>query len=197
MSISQLKTAFESATGLQISEVELQKRLDLLLIAAITNTSGGSGGLTQAETTQAVEDGILRTDILAELSDVKNSVINGEDNLIGLINSIYFRPNGTSGAFRVADANIGLIAARTLNQTIATGGTAQQVFETNPNRRYIALQNLSSGDLWIDINRVAVIDQCIKVLPNGYYETPSKAIPSFGLSVIAATTGQSFVVMEG
>lgn len=59
MSIADLKSSLESATGLEIPEEYLGRRIELLLlIAAIANisgTNGSSGGISQQQTTAAVE----------------------------------------------------------------------------------------------------------------------------------------------
>jgi hypothetical protein len=57
MSITDLNSALQASTGLEVSDTDLQRRLDLLLIAAITNIAGigGGNGLSQVQTTAAVK----------------------------------------------------------------------------------------------------------------------------------------------
>lgn len=84
--------------------------------------------------------------------------------------------------------------------SIATGGTAQQVFTQNTGRQYFILQNISSGDLWVNFGTTAVQDQpSIKLVAGASLEFSAAGtgvVPTALVSVIGATTGQKFVAKQ-
>lgn len=81
--------------------------------------------------------------------------------------------------------------------TIAAGGTAQQLAAANSSRRGIAIQNQSTGDLWINGTGTAAADQTSLRIPAGaLYESPSHHVGVGAISIIGATTGQAFWARE-
>lgn len=81
--------------------------------------------------------------------------------------------------------------------SITTGGTAQTAIAANGARRGFEIQNLSSGDLWINTLATAVQDQpSMRIAPGQLYETPAHRVPTGAVSIIGATTGQKFYARE-
>ena len=82
--------------------------------------------------------------------------------------------------------------------TIATGGTAQQLMAANAARKGWWLQNLSTGDLWVNrFGGTASAAQPNIQIPSGaLYETPAGGAGSILVSIYGATTGQAFASGE-
>jgi hypothetical protein len=82
--------------------------------------------------------------------------------------------------------------------TIATGGTAQQLMAANAARKGWWLQNLSTGDLWVNrFGGTASAAQPNIQIPSGaLYETPAGGAGSTLISIYGATTGQAFASGE-
>lgn len=85
--------------------------------------------------------------------------------------------------------------------SITTGGTSQQQIALNGARRYLIIQNVSAGDLWVDFETPAVLDQpSIRLVPGASAEWSAGGtgfVPVGALHIIGATTGQLFVAKEG
>lgn len=82
--------------------------------------------------------------------------------------------------------------------TITTGGTAQLVFAANPNRRYLLIQNQSSGVLWFNWTATAVEGQPSAQLAanGGSFVMESGFVSTEAISIIGATTGQAFTAKQ-
>lgn len=82
--------------------------------------------------------------------------------------------------------------------TIATGGTAQAVFAAKPNRRYLLIQNNSTGPLWINFTTEAVAGQPSIQLSSGgtAFVMETGFVSTEAVSIIGATTGQAFTAKE-
>ncbi len=81
--------------------------------------------------------------------------------------------------------------------TIATGGTQQTLMAANSSRRGAAIQNNSTGDLWINSLANAVIGQpSIKIAPGLLWEYSAVGVPLTAISIIGATTSQAFSARE-
>lgn len=82
--------------------------------------------------------------------------------------------------------------------TIANGGAAQTVMAANTSRRYLLIENLSSGDLWFNFTTTAVIGQPSLRLPPApsSFVMEDSPISSEAISIIGATTGQAFTAKE-
>lgn len=88
-----------------------------------------------------------------------------------------------------------------ISGTITTGGTAQTLAAANPTRHGCVIQNLSSGDLWInDMGGTAVASQpSIKVAAGAQYICGSgggRWAPGSAMSIIGATTAQAYAGRE-
>lgn len=81
--------------------------------------------------------------------------------------------------------------------TIASGGVAQTLAAANPLRTGLLIQNNSTGDLWINSQGTAALSQPSIWLPAGsYFEFPETGVPTTAISIIGATTGQTFSARE-
>ena len=67
----------------------------------------------------------------------------------------------------------------------------------NSGRRYILVQNISAGDLWINFTIAAVQSQpSLKIESGAGFVMESDFISTELVSVIGATTGQAWVAKE-
>ncbi len=82
--------------------------------------------------------------------------------------------------------------------SITAGGTAQQLMAANPSRRAWSIQNTSSGDLWVnEIGGTALLaSPSIQVPAGALYESPASYASPSAISIIGATTGQTFTARE-
>lgn len=84
--------------------------------------------------------------------------------------------------------------------SIATGGTSQQVAAASEGRFFLLIQNVSSGDLWVNFGTAAVTDQpSIKLVAGASLELSSAGsgwVPEEAVHIVGAATGQKFVVKE-
>jgi hypothetical protein len=77
--------------------------------------------------------------------------------------------------------------------TIAVGGTSQLAIPFNLNRRYLLIQNVDAGDLWINFNLAATIGQpSIKLAPGEKFIMDSSIVAITDMYVIGALTGQQY-----
>lgn len=96
------------------------------------------------------------------------------------------RPGGVTASFKDRSG------------TLAAGATAQQLAPESANRRYLLVQNLSTGDLWINFGVDAVQNQpSIKILPDGVFAMEGAFVSGDAVSIIGATLGQAFTAKEG
>lgn len=81
--------------------------------------------------------------------------------------------------------------------TITLGGTAQSLMSANTSRHGCSLQNLSTGDLWVnEIGGTAAATQPSTWVPAGsYWSCAFNATPS-AISIFGATTSQAFNARE-
>lgn len=81
--------------------------------------------------------------------------------------------------------------------TITTGGTAQQLAAANAARLGFSVQNLSTGDLWVNtLGTAAAAQPSIKLAAGVYFETPAGYGAVGAISIFGATTGQAFSARE-
>jgi hypothetical protein len=81
--------------------------------------------------------------------------------------------------------------------TITTGGTAQQVMAANSARQGFSIQNLSTGDLWINpLGTAAAAQPSIKLAAGVYFEAPLGYGAVGAISIFGTTTGQAFSAKE-
>lgn len=84
------------------------------------------------------------------------------------------------------------------SNTITAGGTAQVLMNANSARKGWFLQNVSTGDLWVNrFGGTAASSQPNILVPSGaLYETPSGGSSGNAVSIFGATTGQAFTAGE-
>lgn len=82
--------------------------------------------------------------------------------------------------------------------SIAAGGTAQTALAENRDRDYLLVQNVSSGDLFVDFDgTAAVADQpSVKIAAGAAFVWETRFVPTGAVSIIGATTGQKFTIKE-
>jgi hypothetical protein len=88
--------------------------------------------------------------------------------------------------------------ASTTDASITTGGTAQQVVASNPQRRGFELQNTSNGDLRIRFSNGsdASANNGLRISAGGYYSTDPTYLSTARITIFGATTGQTFTFTE-
>lgn len=81
--------------------------------------------------------------------------------------------------------------------SVTVGGTAQQIMAANPARKGMAVQNLSTGDLWINTIGTATAGAgSFKISSGVYWESPFGGAGIGACSLLGATTGQAFTARE-
>ena len=92
------------------------------------------------------------------------------------------------------------VTMNSISGTITAGGTAQPLAGAFPNRRGCVVQNLSTGDLWInDQGTAAAAQPSIKVPAGAQFAcgSPASAVaPGAALSIFGATTNQAYAGRE-
>ena len=88
-----------------------------------------------------------------------------------------------------------------LQVTVPSGANefvSQQVMPTNLNRKYLLVQNVSSGDMWINFNTNANLNQpsILLLADGGSFVMEGSAIVTDSVSIIGATTGQQYTAKE-
>jgi len=82
--------------------------------------------------------------------------------------------------------------------TITAGGTAQTLAAVNASRKYLIIQNVSAGDLWINFTTTAIVGQpSVKIGPDASFVMEASFVSTELISIIGATTGQAFAAKEG
>lgn len=82
--------------------------------------------------------------------------------------------------------------------TITAGGTRQQLAAANSSRRYLIVQNQSSGYLYVRFTATATQDQSsMRLAPGDAWESPSGFCPTQAVDIVGATTGQAWHAVEG
>lgn len=107
----------------------------------------------------------------------------------------------TEATLAAAAASLVTLAARgtpvSRSGTVAAGGTAQQLIPANADRAGFAVQNLSTGDLWInDLGAAAASQPSLLLVAGAYYETPAGYGSVGAVSIFGATTGRAFTARE-
>jgi hypothetical protein len=82
-----------------------------------------------------------------------------------------------------------------VNTTITTGGTAQVALAANPSRTGFEIINTSGSLLYINFSGTAT-NTSIPLFSGGGYSRYTGKIPTNAVSILGATTGQTFIVLE-
>lgn len=77
---------------------------------------------------------------------------------------------------------------------ITLGGTAQPLMATNAGRQGASMQNLSTGDLWVNTTGTATGGGGSEWVPPGSLWATGAETTAF--SIFGATTGQAFTAKE-
>jgi hypothetical protein len=88
-----------------------------------------------------------------------------------------------------------LPAGTSVSGSITTGGTSQTLVAANTTRRGVYVQNISSGDLWInEIGGAAAVNTAgsWKIAPGEVFSASTNR----AITIVGATTGQTFTGIE-
>jgi hypothetical protein len=82
--------------------------------------------------------------------------------------------------------------------TITAANVAQQLAPPKSGRVRLAIQNRSSGDLFVrwDGANASTNNNSLQIAPGSYWENPPHWCPASAVSIIGATTGQAFWAEE-
>lgn len=81
--------------------------------------------------------------------------------------------------------------------TITTGGVSQQISASSHSRRGFLIQNISSGDLWLNTDGEAgTTPGNFWLTPGAVFELPRTGVSTNAISIYGATTGQAFTARE-
>ncbi len=80
--------------------------------------------------------------------------------------------------------------------TYQTDVASKAFLQANPNRVYLAMQNNSISDLWLNLSSAAGASQGIKLPASGFIEWFT-VIPTGSVNVWGAAAGLSFTLAEG
>lgn len=84
------------------------------------------------------------------------------------------------------------------SSTITAGGSSQEVMTDNVHRRYLFVQNVSSGRLWVNFAGTAAVQGQPSILlePGDSLVMESSFVVVDDVTIIGATTGQAFTAKE-
>lgn len=120
--------------------------------------------------------------------------------LVGLTGAavpVKYRDNG-DGTYSAASAPAVGGSLTDRSGTITAGGTAQTLAAANAARKYLLIQNNSSADLWLNFTTTAVASQpSIRLRAGETFVMEGAFVSTQLVSVIGATTGQTFSAKEG
>lgn len=105
---------------------------------------------------------------------------------------------GQNGGLKTESVGGGALTNR--SGTITAGATAQSMMSANAARRYLLIQNPTTGSesFWINFTTTAVQSQpSIEVAPGVTFIWEGTFIPTEAISVIASTTATPFIAKEG
>lgn len=82
--------------------------------------------------------------------------------------------------------------------TIAAGGISQQLAAANATRRYLLIQNVSTGDLWFTFGPAAAVltQPSLKLAAGASYEMTGAYVASEAIQIIGGGAGQAFSARE-
>lgn len=204
-------TTDAEATG-NGSSIAILKRLRTLLGSSATETTLGTGitailaslaGLATNAMVQAVRDRLP-----AAFGAGGGVKVDGSGTALPVSGTVTATGPLTDAQLRAAVVPVSLPAGGAMTDrsgTIAAGGTAQQVAASNAARRYLLIQNLSNGVLWVNTTGPAAVGQPSIALKAGAAANDGTGgaivfegnfIPTGAVSILGATTGQAFAARE-
>jgi hypothetical protein len=123
----------------------------------------------------------------------KNAAV---QNITGESGETFVRVDATTGALLTEVSRLP-VSPVNISGTITTGGSAQVLAAANADRRGWWIRNNSTGSLWVSDMTTAVLSQpSLEIKAGELYEAPAGGVSLNALSIIGATTGQSFTGRE-
>lgn len=83
-----------------------------------------------------------------------------------------------------------------INGAIKVGGLSERVLGEAPTCTYVEIANYSNGDIWIQFDGAAGIDNGFKIAagqPN--WRSPSQLSIQLSINIFGATTGQKYAII--
>jgi hypothetical protein len=134
--------------------------------------------------------GIAAAGVVAQCDDTSPTAVT--ENQFGNV-----RRNCATGELRTTGAADALTDG---SISLTTGGTSQQVFAANANRRFLVCQNIDAAeDAWINYGASAAASTAGSFLlkaNGGSYTFDGNFVPSGTVNVVAATTGHKFTCKQ-
>ncbi len=159
-----------------------------------TSTSGGGGGGDASAAKQDAQTALL-TNIQGRIGATDDTAATDDTGTWSLI-ALTKRLLQKLTAGLVVQAATGTLTSRA--STITSGGTAQTLASSNSSRKFFAVQNQSSGDIYVRWTGTAAGDNTsLKLSPGDYFETGAGYVSTQAISIYGATTGQAFWAVEG
>lgn len=120
-----------------------------------------------------------------------------------LMQGVYTDENGLSSIIPIAIDATGRITGAippsivpVVNFQIATGGVSQKIFGAAPTCTYLEIANYSDGDLWVQFDGSAGINNGFKIGANQpNWRSPTQLSVQLSIYIFGATTGQKFAVL--
>lgn len=103
----------------------------------------------------------------------------------------------SSGALVVSTSGGNAGTLTSSGGSVTTGGTAQQVFAANAARKYLIVQNTSTGNLYVAFGVTATAANGILLPANASYVMEDTYVSTQSVSILGATTGQTFSAWQG
>jgi len=145
-------------------------------------------GLEALASTQQADIALIKADV----DDIRADLANG----VAVTGTFYQATQPVSGSVTALPQTGNVTEAST--KTITTGGTHQQVFASNANRKFLLVQNVSDTDMNLGIGYNPSATTGIFLAKSGsgiVFE--SGFIPTQEIRILCATTGKAFVALEG
>jgi hypothetical protein len=94
--------------------------------------------------------------------------------------------------------SVGTATSTSRSGTITTGGTSQTLMAANATRHGWSVQNLSTGDLWINLHggTASAAQPCRRIAAGDMYVTQVGEANGNQLNIFGATTGQAYQAEE-
>ena len=172
---------------------EIYHKIDDVRIEADSINLNVDGVEALLSTAQA-DLALIKTDV----DDIRVDMANGVSisGTVPVSGTFWQTTQPVSGTI-TADSNRGNVTEAS-TKTITTGGTHQQVFASNANRKFLLVQNVSDTDMNLGIGYNPTASTGIFLGKNGsgvVFE--SSFIPTQEIRILCASTGKAFVALEG
>jgi len=112
--------------------------------------------------------------------------------------TVTLRATAVGPAQVLADVTPSISSNAFTESSIAVGGTQQTALAANANRKYLLFCNSSDTDMFIRFDGTNATTGSLLIRANGgNYESPANFCPTSKVSVICATAGKTYTVVEG